>query len=639
MFTLTANAAGKTELLFGNEAIARGALEAGVRVAASYPGTPSSEILENLARGAEDAGLYVEWSVNEKVAAEVAAAASFAGLRAIVSFKHEGLNVALDTLCHLNLTGIKGGLVVVVCDDPAGWSSPSENDSRSIIQWLNVPLLEPATPQEAKDMTRWSFELSEQIGSYCVVRSCTRVSHTTGTVVLGEIASGGVPAHFDTSKLFVFTPIVKKHADLLAKAEQAREIFEKSQSNYYEGPEQPELMIVSSGSGRLYSMEALECLGLEKRVGIVHLGTTWPVPVKFLNKQLSRTSCILVVEEIDPFLERNLKVVAGDSGWLKGDHVIYGKGSGHIKPFGELSPEIVINALVKLMDVKYEPRDKEYDQRAKQAVKDLVIGREVVWCPGCPHRATFWTVKNALRLDGADGFVSGDIGCYGLDRRGAGGYLITKIAMAMGSGSGVGSGLGKLSQFGFSQPVITVCGDSTFYHAAIPALINAKYNRSNVIMMILDNSTTAMTGFQPHPGVGLNAQGKAAPVINIEALCRGLDIPVEVMDPFDIAKNTKRLVELTQDGDGVKVVIMRRPCTLLRPPDEKPPFKMWIDDSKCRGDECGCARYCVRVFKCPGIVWDRTGGKAQIDEAVCVGCGVCASICPASAIMKEPQSE
>ena len=636
MYALTANCAGQTELLFGNEAIARGALEAGVRVAASYPGTPSSEILENLAGVAGEAGLYAEWSVNEKVAAEVAIAGSFAGLRSIVSFKHEGLNVALDTLCHVNLAGNKGGLVVVVCDDPGGWSSPSENDSRPVIQWLKVPLLEPSTPQEAKDMTRWAFELSEQIGTYCVVRSTTRVSHATGPVILGEIAGRDTAAHFDTSKLFVFLPIVEKHAGLLAKTEQAKKIFEKSRFNYYEGPKEPELVIVSSGTSRLYCTEAVECLQLKKRVGVVHLGTTWPVPAKFLEKQLSRTSSVLVVEEVDPFLEHNLKVVAGDSGWLNGDHVIYGRAGGHIKPVGELTPELVINALAGLTGARHQSRSKEYDRKAKQAAKDLVIGREIMWCPGCPHRATFFTIKNAFRLDGRDGFVSGDIGCYALDRRGAGGYLITKTALAMGSGTGVGSGLGKLGQFGFSQPVIAVCGDSTFFHAAIPALINTRYNRSNLITMVLDNSATAMTGFQPHPGVGVNAVGQAAPVVDIEGLCRALDIPVEVMDPFDITENSRRLVELMNDRDGVRIVIMRRPCALLRAPGEKPPFKVWVDTSKCRGDECGCGRYCVKVFKCPGIVWDRTTKKAQIDEAVCVGCGACTSICPASAIMKEP---
>jgi indolepyruvate ferredoxin oxidoreductase alpha subunit len=635
MSALTANAAGKTELLFGNEAIARGALEAGVKVAASYPGTPSSEILENLARVAEEAGLYAEWSVNEKVAAEVAVAGSFAGLRAIVSFKHEGLNVALDTLCHVNLAGNKGGLVVVVADDPGGWSSPSENDSRPVIQWLNVPLLEPSTPQEAKDMTRWAFELSERMGTYCVVRSTTRVSHTTGSVVLGEIDRRDAPAHFDTSKLFVFLPIVEKHAGLLARVDQVKEVFEESQFNYYEGPERPELMIVSSGASRLYCSEAVERLGLEKRVGLVHLGATWPTPARFLKKQLSRTARVLVVEEVDPFLERNLKIVAGDSGWLNGDHVIFGRASGHIKLAGELTPELVIDAVAGLMGIRRKPGSKEYD-RAKQAAKELLIDREIMWCPGCPHRATFFTMKNAFRLGGRDGFVSGDIGCYALDRRGAGGYLITKTALAMGSGTGVGSGLGKLGQFGFDQPVIAVCGDSTFYHAAIPALINARYNKSDLIMMILDNSATAMTGFQPHPGVGVNAVGKAAPVVDIEGLCRALNIPVEVMDPFDITENTRRLVELMEDKDGVRVVIMRHPCALLRPPGEKPPFKVRVDTSKCRGDECGCGRYCVRTFKCPGLVWDRTNGRAQIDEAVCVGCGACASICPASAITKEP---
>lgn len=636
MFTLASDAPGKVELLLGNEAIARGALEAGVKVASAYPGTPSSDIIENLAKVAEEAGLYVEWSVNEKVAVEVAAGASFTGMRAITALKHEGINVALDTLCHLNLAGVKGGLVIVVADDPAAWSSPSENDSRTLVQWLNVPLLEPSTAQEAKDMTQWAFNLSERLGVFCVVRSCTRVSHATSNVVLGEMVTDKGKPHFDTSKLFMFVPPVRKHAELLAKLGEAREIFETVAFNYYEGPEQPDLLIISSGAGRLHAVEAIQQLGLEEKIGILHMVTTWPLPPRLLERHLSLTSSVLVIEEVDPFLERNIKIVAGDIGWLKGDHTIYGKGSGHIEASSELTPDTVINALVKLTGVKYEPRDSKYAEAAKQAVKEVVTDRALVWCPGCPHRATFWATKNALRLDGRDGFLSGDIGCYGLDRIGAGGYLITKIALAMGAGAGVGCGLGKLGQFGFNQPVVTVCGDSTFYHAAIPALINAKYNKSSVIMMILDNSATAMTGFQPHPGVGQNAMGQEAPIVDIETLCRGLDIPVEVMDPFNIEENTKRLVQLIQEEEGVKVVIMRRPCALLRPPEEKPPFKVWVDTSKCRGDECGCARYCVRVFKCPGIVWDRAEGRAQIDEAVCVGCGVCSAICPASAIMKEP---
>jgi indolepyruvate ferredoxin oxidoreductase alpha subunit len=299
----------------------------------------------------------------------------------------------------------------------------------------------------------------------------------------------------------------------------------------------------------------------------------------------------------------------------------------------------VIRALAYLLNVEYQPRDTVYFARAQDMTRSLVIERETIWCPGCPHRASLWSIKNALRIDGRDGFVTGDIGCYALDRRGGGGFQITKTASAMGSGTGIASGLGKLTQFGFDQPVVAVCGDSTFYHAAIPALINAKYNRSNFTLVVLDNSATAMTGFQPHPGVGRDATGEEAPVVDIAQLCQALGIEVEVLDPFDIEKATGKVLESIQrDGEGVRVFVFRRECALLRPRDARPPFRVRVEQGRCLGEECGCGRYCVRLFRCPGLVWDRERAKARIDEAVCVGCGVCSAICPASAIVKEPTS-
>ncbi|GBD11284.1 Oxalate oxidoreductase subunit alpha [bacterium HR23] len=634
MFTLADDAPGTTQLLMGNEAIARGALEAGVRVAAAYPGTPSTEVIESLARVAKRAGIYVEWSTNEKVAVEVVAGASFAGLRAITAMKHEGMNVAMDFLAHLNLTGIRGGLVVVVADDPGAWSSPSENDSRAIASWLRVPLLEPASPQEALTMTRWAYDFSEEFRTWVMLRSCTRVSHASGNVVVGELPKTSPIARFDTSRDFLAAPAVQKHAARLAQLPALQAALESSPFITYEGPPRPDLLVVASGVARLYAAEALAILGLQKSVGILHVGVTWPLPRKAIEEHLARAEQVLVLEEVDPFLEGNLRDLAGEVGWLTPKRSILGKRTGHIEAYGELTPQAVLRALALLLKVEFQPRSAEYEQKAQRYAQRYVVNRGIVWCPGCPHRGSLWAVKQAIRLDGRDGFVTGDIGCYAMDR-GLGGYQMTKTGSVMGAGTGIASGLGKLAPFGFNQPVVAVAGDSTFYHACIPALINARYNKSNFTLLVLDNSATAMTGFQPHPGVGKTAQGDEAPVVDIEALCRGLGIPVQVFDPFDLDKTIPALVESLQKQAGVRVFIMRRPCVLLRPRDAKPPFRVWVDPERCLGDACGCGRYCIRIFKCPGLTWDATAGKTKVDEALCAGCGLCTAICPANAIQKE----
>lgn len=637
MPTLAANAPGARELLLGNEAIARGALEAGVRVVAAYPGTPSTEVLEALARVAAEANIYVEWSVNEKVASEVAAGAATTGLRALAVMKHEGLNVALDFLSHANLIGAPGGFVIVVSDDPEGWSSTAENDSRGIIRWLNLPLLEPSTAQEAKEMTRWAFELSEELRLPCVIRSCTRVSHATGIVEFGPLSEATPRSHLDTSQTYVPTPVIPKHAALLDKVEKVRERFEESPFNFYDGPDRADLVVVAAGSSRLYAAEAVEFLGLHGQVGILHLGTTWPLPERLILEHIGRAPRLLVTEEVDPFLEDGLRRLAAEHQWPGGPEHLYGKESGHVPRCGELSPTTVIQAVASLAEVEYQMVEARYRDEAQKLADRMVIGREAVWCAGCPHRESIWAIKNALRLDGRDGVVTGDIGCYALDRRGIGGYGVTRTASAMGSGAGIASGLGKLRQFGNDQPVVALCGDSTFYHAAIPALINAQYNRSDFVLALLDNAATALTGFQPHAGVGRNALGAEAPRVDVEAVSRAVGATVEVVDPYDVEEATDKVVRLMQSKtEGVKVLVFRRPCTLLRPRDAKPEFQMSVDPARCLGEACGCARYCIRLFKCPGLNWDRDYGKARIDDAVCIGCGVCADLCPAGAIAKEP---
>jgi indolepyruvate ferredoxin oxidoreductase alpha subunit len=636
MANIATYAPGTDQLLMGNEAIARGALEAGVGFASAYPGTPSSEIIGSLADAAKEAGIYAEWSVNEKVALEAAAAASFAGVRAIVAMKQNGVNVASDFLMTLNLTGTNAGLVVVMSDDPSAHSSTNEQDSRPIAKWADLPLLEPATFQEAKDMTHWAFELSEELKTACLVRGVTRVSHARGDVHLGEPAPPGQAARFaPTSPVqFATLPVPLKHNLMHQKLAKAREIFESSPFNWYRGPEKPDLLMVTSGSGWFYSLEAVKALGREDSVGILKLGTTWPLPEKLVLGRLAQTEKVLVVEEVDPFLENNLKELAGGNLSAVGPLTFYGKGSGHLPAFGELNPDLVLQALASVLGVEKPARPKEYVEKA-QALTGLVTHARVVgFCAGCPHRATFWSVKNALKLDGRGGFVTGDIGCYTM-AIGPTGYFQLKTAQAMGSGTGLASGFGKLGAMGFKQPVLAVCGDSTFFHAAIPALINGVYNHSNFTMLILDNSATAMTGFQPHPGTGTNAMGEPTAAIDIEALCRALGVRVEVTDPFDLPGTTEKLLDLMADEGSVRVLISRRKCALVRGRQEKAAYRMRVDSDKCLGESCGCNRLCTRVFLCPGLAWDSAAGVARIDEMVCSGCGVCADICPASAIIRE----
>ena len=638
----TQEVAGTTEFLLGNEAIARGALEAGMKVAAAYPGTPSSEIVGSLvevAKGRKD--IHVEWSINEKVATETVVAASFAGLRALGAMKNAGLNVAMDLMAHLNYSGVgDGGLVIAVCDDPSAWSSTDENDFRFMAKSIYAPVLEPTTVEEAKEMTKWAFDLSEQVKRYIFLRSVTRLSHTRENVTLGQIPSEEREAHFDTSKRFwtYYPPAMIRHKHSLEKMEEVQKIFESSPFNWYRGPENPELIIVACGSGWLISWEALKLLGLEERVGIVKLSTLWPLPVKFLGKYLPRAQKILVVEEVDPFIEHNLKVFSQEIGLKLESQTIYGKGSGHIRGYGELGADEVIGALSNILGLEYQPRDPEYSQKAQKiADSGFLVPRDLTYCPGCPHRASIWSVKDALRLRNQDGVLCDDIGCYGLEGF-PGGTELSNVLLAMGVGPGIANGLAKLKKFGFKQDIVALCGDSTFYHACIPAVIDAKCNQSDILLVVLDNGTTGMTGFQTHPGTGRNAMGDPRPTVDIEAICRAIGASVEVTDPFDVSGTTQKLLRLMEQ-DGVRVLISQRMCELQRAREERiKPYKVRVDSSICRGDKCGCANYCISLFKCPGLILDRESGKAKIDETVCPGCGVCVEICPYSAITKEATS-
>jgi indolepyruvate ferredoxin oxidoreductase alpha subunit len=632
-------------LLMGNEAMARGALEAGINVATGYPGTPSSEIIENLAKVAQERHLYVEWSTNEKVALEVAAAASFAGLRSLCVMKQNGVNVASDFLLHLAGSGTRGGMVLVACDDPGALSSVNEGESRHFARLVEVPLLEPGDFQEARDMIKWAFALSEEIRNLVMVRSVTRLSHASGNVVLGDLPETDTQAVFKygggildpMEGPVISMPVTHKHGRQQEKLCRAVALFEASPFNTYTGPDTPEILCITASAGYLYSKEAIDLLGAGNRVGLLKLGTTWPLPRTLMAKYLGLTDKILIVEEVTPFLEDNVKILAAGMGPEIGVKAFFGKTDGTIPSVGELNPDIVISALLNIMGVDYPGAPADYIQKARKLATTGAPARDLTFCPGCPHRASFWSIHNALQMDNRQGFVCGDIGCYTLAIFPTG-FGTLKTVHSMGSGTGIASGFGKLGAFGMDQPVLAVCGDSTFFHAVLPALVNAIHQRSDITLVVLDNSGTAMTGFQPHPGLFIDASGNEVPGLDIARICEAMGAGVRVCDPFDLEKTRQTLFDLLEKRDGVNVLILKKRCALSPERKAKKDFEMAVDQTACLGDNCGCNRLCTRIFRCPGLIWNKEKRAAEIDEVICVGCGVCASICPTGAILKEEKA-
>ncbi|MGD9138995.1 MAG: indolepyruvate ferredoxin oxidoreductase subunit alpha [Desulfobacterales bacterium] len=641
MNTICDGRPGETRLMQGNEAFARGALEAGLAVAAGYPGTPSSEIVENLARASRERNIYVEWSVNEKVAMEVAAAASFAGLRSAAIMKQVGVNVAADFMLHLAETGTRAGMVLISCEDPGALSSANEGESRPFAKLFEVPLIEPADFQEAKDMTKWAFELSEQIRNLVMIRSVTRLSHASGNVTLGKLSENSPRARFEHKGEFldpdkgymVPLPVSFRHSQMQEKLRQAVSRFEDSPFNRYEGPDNPEVLMVTSSACYLYSKEAIRLLGVADRVGLLKMGTTWPLPPRFMEKHLSISPVIYTVEEVLPFLEDNVKILAAEMAGRIGVKIFHGRSDGILPSIDELNPDLVAAGLSKILSMEYAPMAPAYAEIAEAAGATAAPTRDLAFCAGCPHRASLWTIHNVLEMDGRDGFLCGDIGCYSLGLLPTG-FGTLKTMHAMGSGTGLASGFGKLKQFGMDQPVLSVCGDSTFFHAVMPALVNAIHNRADMTLVVLDNSGTAMTGFQPHPGSEADAAGNAVPALDIARIATAMGAHVEQSDPFEVSACQKKLLALLEKG-GVNVFILKQGCALGPEKKGRKLLDVRVDEDVCLGENCGCNKLCTRVFKCPGLKWDPINKTARIDEVICSGCGMCASICPSGAIQKK----
>ena len=626
-------------LLLGNEAIARGALEGGISYCTGYPGNPSSEIVDSLFSYKEKYGIEVEWSVNEIVALEAAAAFSFTGLRSMTTMKINGINVCSDFLTTVSLYDLKGGLLLVVCDDPGPLTSSNEEDSRHFAKIAQVPLLEPSTPQEAKDMTKWLLAFSEEVGIPCILRSVGRLSHGRGPVTFGPVPRRDVKPYFDIDEPLVALPsvVTLNHSLQLKKMRKVRELFDQSPFNTYNGPRNARLVIMATGLGVLQAQEAVETLDVADEVGILKVGTTWPLPRALIRKHLKAADQVLFVEEIDPFLEDHVKILYAENSERLGEVRFFGKNTGDIcgsygPGVGEMNTDIVLDSLQRILRIR-KVQGRTYQKKAREIASKMLVPREISFCQGCPHRASFFAIKTALEMDGRKGFVVGDIGCYGL-AAGATGFNQIKLLQCMGSGMGNVSGFSKLSAFGFNQPTVAVAGESTFYHAGIPALINAKFNNANALFVILDNSVTAMTGFQVNPASPFTQSGQSKTPLLIENLTQGLGIKTTVLDPIEDIQKAIGAIQGDLDEDGVKVIVFRRSCpTYEKKRAGTRQFVVGrIDPGKCIGDQCGCNRFCSRVLGCPAIEYDSPENRAYIWEDVCNGCGLCVQICPQKAI-------
>jgi len=600
-------------LLLGNEAIVRGAIEADIDVATTYPGTPSSEIADTFSKIAryytskgQEPGFYFQYSTNEKVAVEVAAAAAVSGLRALTCMKHVGLNVASDAFMTYMYVGCKGGHVIVTADDPSCHSSQNEQDNRYYAKFGNAPMLEPSNPQEAKDMVIEAFRISEELSLPILFRMTTRTSHIRGPVSLGKISLEKKKGKFEKNPLMVTVPDVarKLHPVLLEKMERAEQISEKSKFNFVE-----ELGgktgIITSGAPYNYVREIIEELGIKCRV--LKLGMTNPLPRKMCVDFLKGCDRAIVVEELEPFLEEQLKAIAYEEGI---DTKIYGKGYGKLSRLYEYDMDIVESTLRKFFGLEEKKEIKESSIHAPP--------RPPVMCPGCPHRATYYAIKQVA----PEGTIyPTDIGCYTLGK--APPLEMADFLLCMGSNVGTACGF----SYATDQKVISFMGDSTFFHAGLPGIVNAVHHNHDCVITVLDNRTTAMTGHQPHPGTQYDGMGNEAIMLKVEDVVKGLGVQhIEVVNPNNL-KKTMEAFERALNYKGTSVVVSKAPCALILPKSvTEGSFE--IDQEKCT--KCNV---CIEKFGCPAFY--RDGDQIKIDETLCNACGVCTQVCEANAIRRK----
>lgn len=592
-----------TKLVMGNEAIALGAIRAGVNLAAGYPGTPSTEILENLAKY-NPGDIHVEWSVNEKAALEVAAGASYSGARTLVTMKQVGLNVASDPLMSLNYVGIKGGMVIVVADDPGPISSQTEQDTRRFGKFAKMMVFDPSSPEEAYEMVQEAYEFSEKYGKPVFLRPTTRVDHGYQTLDIKPREKAHEFEGFvkDTMRWVIFPRTsYLNHVKLEKMMAELSDVFSDYPRNTVTGSGRKG--IAAGGISYEYVSEVLDG---RKDIKLMKVSTPNPFPEKKALEFLSGLDEVLVCEELDPVIEQELIYICGKYGL----HVtIRGKLTGDVANAGENTVNALAVSIAKFMN---EPVP---EMKAAGDTPELPV-RPPVLCAGCPHRASFYAVKKAMKEAGVKSNFTGDIGCYTLGN--AKPLDMCDTCLCMGADITIAQGLKWMNP---ETRNFAFIGDSTFFASGITGIVNAVYNKADMTLIVLDNSTTAMTGHQPHPGTGKTIMGDITEKISIEKVLKAVGVdPVVTVDPLKLEEAVET-VKKVSEGSGVHAVIMKSPCIAVT----KPSKPVMIDKGKCI--EC---RKCINEIGCPGIII--SGGKVAIDTSLCFGCGLCSYVCPVKAI-------
>jgi len=592
------------EYVMGNGAIAYGALKAGVNLVSGYPGTPSSEIVETVAK-AKPEGVHVEWSVNEKAAMEVAAAASYSGARTLVTMKQVGLNVASDPLMSLAYVGVKGGMVVVSADDPGPISSQTEQDTRRFAEFARIPVFDPSSPEEAYEMIQDAYECSEKYATPVLFRPTTRVDHAYAAIDRPEkFSPQRVSGFIKNSKKWVIFPRLSfaNHAMIEKRNVEIGEEFSAYRYNTVEGGNS-EKAVVASGISYAYAKEFLKDY---PKVKLIRIGTPYPFPESFVKKALEGVTEVLSLEELSPYNEEQIARLCGRNGILLS---IRGKLTGDIPASGELSTNLIAGILRKYLELPGEASEIDVSDAPELPVRPPVL------CAGCPHRASFYAVKKAMK--GRNCYFCGDIGCYTLGN--AMPLDMCDTCLCMGAGITMAQGFTWMDKEGIGFAFV---GDSTFFASGMTGVVNAVYNNANMILCVLDNSTTAMTGHQPHPGTGRNMMGDIVEKVDIASVLKGIGVStVLTVDPLNL-NEAMGAVRMCADLPGVKAIIFKSPCVAI----SKPTGKCHITEN-CLN--CG---KCIKEIGCPGLI--RVDGQVTIDPNLCTGCGLCSQICPVDAIQE-----
>ena len=618
-FNNIADPGAKTSFLLTNEAVARAVLESDVKVVSFYPGSPTSEILNTLyllAGRYED--LKMEVASNEKVALETVAGASMAGVRSFTSMKSVGLNVASDAYYSLGYTGVNGGLVLLFADDPHAHSSQSEQDGRYFAPTGHVPMLEPSTPQEAYDMTKYAFELSERHRILVLVRTTTRVNHQSAAVKVGEVNRSALQRknwEDVAAKYYTLKDTARRlKGEALEKLTAISAEFEGSPFNKIHAGE-GEMGIITNGVSYLHTMEVVESLDVSPH--IFKLGTLYPLPDKKLSEFLKPLKKVVIIEELMPYIEDHVYALAKEA---NPDLEIIGKKTEHFSYVGEYDVPTISLALSEILGGKPSV-DYEGILEEAESLKSILPDRKPTFCPGCPHRGTMWVVQQALK--GQKYVINNDIGCYSMLLLEP--YGLTDSLLAMGCSQGISSGMQHILE----DRVVSFLGDSTFFHAALPGLVNAVHNQHDYTVVILDNSVTAMTGQQPNPGSEFGPNDVVE--IDIESVLRGIGIKnVVTMDAFD-PKPAVELIKEAMDKKGVSAIISKGPCALhsdrLKRRARTPIIPNTVSEETCK-----TIYACIRDFYCPAIQLNMENRQTEILDDLCNGCMNCARLCPVSAI-------